>query len=110
MIRQLYRRLENSPVHYALIDTNVCYGNKTREYGEIDLYAVHDTGLGKKVNILFFEMKTTDSSKQRHKAYKQLERIKRRFAPSDYNGRCFYFYVHYDADNKHEYKIERVKI
>lgn len=78
---------------------------KFREYnfptrsGEIDLYAKYDE------YILLVEVKSTDTSKSKRRAHRQLYNAEKYFFK---NKRVFKFYV-YENKHSHEYVLEWLK-
>ena len=100
IIYDLEQRLRRNNTNYDLIDKNLVFGNMTRNYGEIDLYA-HN-----RKYMLFFEIKTSYTKKNHRKAIRQLTGIKDRFASGKL--RSWYFYVHGSNDNG--YTIKQIKI
>lgn len=99
IIKSLEARLEDSG-DYELIKPNVYYG-----WGECDLLAVKKYSDGRKA-LLLFEIKTTNSLKNEHKAREQLHKDLKQFFTKEFDKVfCFYAYGH----RKDGYKIRRVR-
>jgi len=102
IIADLERRLRRSD-KYALILANIEY-KVNHHYGECDLF-----GIRRDINAAFvFEVKTTDSSKARNKAYHQIDKdidyIWENYSPE----RMYGFYV-CGCKGTQFYEVRRVK-
>ena len=103
IIADLERKLRDSD-RYALVLANIEY-RVNRHYGECDLFGIrrdHDAAF-------VFEVKTTNSSKSRNKAYHQIDKdidyIWEHYSPT----RVYGFYVYGVKGAAQFYEVRRIR-
>ena len=107
IVNDLESRLKNSATYYTQVVKEEQFKTIKGEDGEIDNYAINKPDIKK--YLLLFEVKTTDTYKNKSKAYQQLEKSREHFKNIYNIDKVFMFYVHGMSGKSKEYKINWYK-